>query len=80
MNRGTRGVYVRISQRRSISTPSQRPTWCSERRDVLSAPPVVIDGMNSMTDWNEWHADYTDPLSLLSERLRIVQRHMGYRC
>lgn len=32
--------------------------------------------MNSMTDWNAWHADYTDPSSLLSERLRVIQRHI----
>lgn len=33
--------------------------------------------MNSMTDWDSWHADYGDPSSLLSERLRLVQRHIA---
>ena len=32
--------------------------------------------MNPMTDWDSWHADYEDPSSLLSERLRLVQRHV----
>ena len=30
-----------------------------------------------MTDWRAWHADYADPSSLLSERLRLVQHHIG---
>jgi len=30
-----------------------------------------------MADWRSWHADYEDPSSLLSERLRLVQRHIG---
>jgi hypothetical protein len=34
--------------------------------------------MNSQTDWNAWHADYGDPSSLLSERLRLVQRHIAH--
>jgi hypothetical protein len=33
--------------------------------------------MNSMTDWDSWHAGYRDPSSLLSERLRLVQRHIA---
>lgn len=33
--------------------------------------------MNSMTDWESWHSDYSDPSSLLSERLRLVQRHIA---
>jgi hypothetical protein len=33
--------------------------------------------MTSMTDWEAWHADYGDPCSLLSERLRLVQRHIA---
>src|SRR4051794_1650124 len=34
-------------------------------------------GVNSKTDWDAWHADYGDPSSLLSERLRLVQRHIA---
>jgi hypothetical protein len=30
-----------------------------------------------MTDWVRWHADYGDPSSPLSRRLRIVQRHIA---
>jgi hypothetical protein len=33
--------------------------------------------MNSMTDWDSWHADYEDPSTLLSERLRLVQQHIA---
>jgi hypothetical protein len=33
--------------------------------------------VNPMTDWDSWHADYGDPSSLLSERLRLVQRHIA---
>ena len=33
--------------------------------------------MNSMTDWDSWHAGYGDPSSLLSERLRLVQRRIA---
>jgi hypothetical protein len=33
--------------------------------------------MTSMTDWEAWHADYGDPSSLLSERLRLVQQHIA---
>lgn len=29
-----------------------------------------------MTDWNEWHRDYTDPASDLSRRRRAVQAHI----
>lgn len=29
-----------------------------------------------MTDWDAWHNGYGDPESLLSERLRVVQRHI----
>jgi len=32
--------------------------------------------MSPTTDWNAWHEDYEDPSSLLSERLRVVQRHI----
>ncbi|MEJ7755344.1 MAG: hypothetical protein WKF83_02510 [Nocardioidaceae bacterium] len=32
--------------------------------------------MSPKTDWNAWHEDYEDPSSLLSERLRVVQRHI----
>ena len=30
-----------------------------------------------MTDWRAWHADCADASSLLSERLRLVQRRIG---
>lgn len=30
-----------------------------------------------MTDWEAWHADYGDPSSLLSLRLRLVQHHIA---
>jgi len=30
--------------------------------------------VGSEKDWYAWHADYNDPASLLSERLRVVQR------
>src|SRR3954469_7701887 len=33
--------------------------------------------MTSMTDWDSWHAGYEDPASMLSERLRLVQRHIA---
>ena len=33
--------------------------------------------MNSKTDWVSWHADYEDSSSLLSERLRLIQRHIA---
>ena len=33
--------------------------------------------MSSMTDWDAWHSDYGDPASLLSERLRLVQRRIA---
>src|SRR5689334_2944446 len=29
-----------------------------------------------MTDWRAWHDPYEDPNSALSERLRVVQRHI----
>ena len=32
--------------------------------------------MGSNTDWDAWHRDYEDPASRLSERLRVVQRHI----
>lgn len=35
--------------------------------------------MSPTTDWSAWHADYADPTSLLSERLRVVQRHIHRR-
>ncbi len=35
-----------------------------------------IGGMSSKTDWDAWHRDYADPESLLSERLRTIQRHI----
>jgi len=36
-----------------------------------------MDEMNPMTDWEAWHGDYEDPGSILSERLRVVQRHIS---
>ncbi len=33
--------------------------------------------MDPSTDWESWHADYADPSSLLSERLRLVQRRIA---
>ena len=33
--------------------------------------------MHSTTDWDSWHAGYDDPSSLLSERLRLIQRHIA---
>jgi hypothetical protein len=30
-----------------------------------------------MPDWDSWHQDYGDPSSLLSERLRLVQRRIS---
>lgn len=36
------------------------------------------DDMSPTTDWSAWHADYADPTSLLSERLRVVQRHIHH--
>ncbi|MDI6908933.1 SAM-dependent methyltransferase [Nocardioides sp.] len=33
--------------------------------------------MHSTTDWESWHTDYDDPSSLLSERLRLVQRYIA---
>lgn len=33
-----------------------------------------MDGMDSKTDWDAWHENYRDPSSLLSDRLRVVQR------
>jgi hypothetical protein len=47
------------------------------RHDDLSAMPGEMAVMNPMTDWDSWHADYSDPSSLLSERLRLVQRHIA---
>lgn len=32
--------------------------------------------MEPTTDWSAWHRDYDDPRSRLSERLRVVQRHL----
>ncbi len=29
-----------------------------------------------MTDWREWHEQYSDPVSSLSRRLRVVQRRL----
>lgn len=34
------------------------------------------DAVGSTTDWEAWHADYADPTSMLSERLRVVQAHI----
>src|SRR5215470_13977518 len=34
--------------------------------------------MNMQRDWVEWHRDYDDPGSLLSQRLELVQRHLRY--
>jgi hypothetical protein len=31
---------------------------------------------SAMTFWHEWHTDYADPDSALSQRLRVVQRHI----
>lgn len=33
--------------------------------------------MSTGTDWNAWHDAYADPDSSLSQRLRVVQRHIG---
>lgn len=30
----------------------------------------------NLTDWVDWHDPYADPLSPLSQRLRVVQRHI----
>jgi hypothetical protein len=30
----------------------------------------------SRTDWTEWHESYTDPRSALSQRLKVIQRHI----
>jgi hypothetical protein len=49
----------------------------SVRRDDPSALRGEMAVMNSMTDWDSWHADYGDASSLLSERLRLVQRHIA---
>ena len=47
----------------------------SLHRDGLSALRSDLAFMNSMTDWDSWHADYRDPSSLRSEPLRLVHRH-----
>jgi hypothetical protein len=30
-----------------------------------------------MKDWRDWHAPYADDTSALSQRLRLVQRHIS---
>src|SRR3954453_3021839 len=49
----------------------------SVRPDDLSNGRGEMAVMNSMTDWDSWHAGYGNPSSLLSERLRLVQRHIA---
>lgn len=54
----------------------------STRRARVWAVGVGVGGesddMSPTTDWSAWHADYADPTSLLSERLRVVQRHIHH--
>lgn len=49
----------------------------SVRGEDLSALRGGMAVMNSTTDWESWHEGYGDPSSLLSERLRLVQRHIA---
>lgn len=38
---------------------------------------MVGCGVTSTTDWDDWHRPYEDPDSALSQRLRVVQRHIA---